>query len=251
MHSSRSGGLTKIKHSSHSGHFLLLKAPQEPYKCEGCKEVGFGPCYECEHEDCGFYLHEECAIDIPSYSIVKCSLKFHHKAPQGGDRFCYACGRAVLGFVYQCTTDKNPRDYHPSCLKLERTFTAEDGTTLHLKEETPSECLYCRRRKTPSGIEGWSYVYSCGQYCLHVACMKGMLWESWKKVFFLKEGKMSKDGALQISIPNKDVALPSGRRSVRGKQIWKMAKAAVRLIISAFVGDPTALIIEVFQLLSN
>ncbi|KAJ6720426.1 CYSTEINE/HISTIDINE-RICH C1 DOMAIN FAMILY PROTEIN [Salix viminalis] len=253
MHSSRSRGLTKIRHPSHSGHFLLLKDIRAPYKCEGCKELGFGSCYECEHEGCSFYLHVECAIDIPSYphSIVKGSLKFHHKAPQGGYRVCDACGRAVSGFVYQCDEYKDPRDYHPSCLKLERTLTAKDGTTLHLKEKKPpSKCLYCDSRKTPNGTEGWSYVSSCGEYCLHVACVKGMLWENWKEGFFHQEGKMSKasyDRALQISIPSKDVALPSGSSSSKAKKRWRKLKAAAKLIISALLGDPTALIILVIQ----
>ncbi|KAF9674757.1 hypothetical protein SADUNF_Sadunf10G0160100 [Salix dunnii] len=188
-HPSHSGGLTKITHPSHSGHFLLLKAPQEPYKCGGCEELGFGSCYECE--ECGFYLHEECAIDITSnpHSIVKCSLKFHHKAPQGGKRVCDACGRPVKGFVYQCEHE-DPNYYHPSCLKLKRTLTAKDGTTLHLKEKKPpSKCLSCGSRETPNGTKGWSYVSSCRQYCLHVACVKGMLWENWKKGFFPSRGQ--------------------------------------------------------------
>ncbi|KAG5237587.1 protein binding protein [Salix suchowensis] len=245
-------GLTKITHSSHSGHFLLLKYPQEPYKCEGCKELGFGPCYECEHEDCNFYLHEECANATPSafHSFLKCSLKFHSRAPQGapqgGERFCDACGQDVLGFVYQCK-HKNPHDYHPSCLKLKRTLTAEDGTRLHLKEKPPSKCLNCGSSKTSNGIKGWSYVSSCGQYCYHVACVKGMILEKWKKGYFLKDGKVNKASyylALESSIPNKEVALPSGSStSSKTKQIWKIAKTAVMLIVSALFGDPTALIL--------
>ncbi|KAJ6322777.1 hypothetical protein OIU77_012591 [Salix suchowensis] len=78
-------GLARIKHPSHGQHYLLLKLPHEPYWCNGCMGLGFGPCYECEHEACGFYLHEECANAAPSTShpFSKCSLKFHYNAPQG------------------------------------------------------------------------------------------------------------------------------------------------------------------------
>ncbi|KAJ6720428.1 CYSTEINE/HISTIDINE-RICH C1 DOMAIN FAMILY PROTEIN [Salix viminalis] len=254
-HSSHSGGITRITHSSHSGHFLLLKYPRAPYKCEGCKELGFGPCYECEHEDCSFYLHEECANAAPSasHSFLECNLKFHSRAPQGGERFCDACGQRVLGFVYQCT-QKNPHDYHPSCLKLKRTLTAEDGTTLHLKENPPSKCLYCGSRKTSSGIKGWSYVSSCGQDCYHVACVKDMILENWRNGY-LQDGNVNEVNnyrALESSIPNREVALPSGRSSSKTTQIWRKAKTAVMLIISALFGDPTALIsLVIQQLLSD
>ncbi|KAB5538823.1 hypothetical protein DKX38_016356 [Salix brachista] len=244
-HSSHSGGITRITHSSHSGHSLLLKYPQAPYKCEGCKELGFGPCYECEHEDCSFYLHDECATPSPSHSFSDCSLKFHSRAPQGGERVCDACGQGVLGFRYQCT-HKKPHDYHPSCLKLKRTLTAEDGTTLHLKEKPPSKCLYCGSRKTSNGIKGWSYVSSCGQYRYHVACVKDMILENWKKGYFLQDGKVNKASySLESSIPNKEVALPSGSSSSKTKQIWTKAKTAAKLIISALFGDPTGLILFV------
>ncbi|KAJ6325255.1 hypothetical protein OIU76_012354 [Salix suchowensis] len=252
----RNMGLTKITHSSHSGHFLLLKYPQEPYKCEGCKELGFGRCYECEHEDCSFYLHEECAHATPSafHSFLKCSLKFHPRAPQGGERFCDACGQDVLGFVYQCK-HKRPHDYHPSCLKLKRTLITEDGTRLHLKEKPPSKCLNCRSSRTSNGIKGWSYVSSCGQYCYHVACVKDMILENWRNGYFLQDGNVNEVNnyrALQSSIPNREVALPGGRSSSKTTQILRKAKTAVMLIISALFGDPTALIsLVIQQLLSD
>ncbi|KAF9674740.1 hypothetical protein SADUNF_Sadunf10G0158300 [Salix dunnii] len=250
-------GLTRIRHSSHSEHFLLLKYPKEPYRCEGCKELGFGPGYECEHEDCCFYLHEECANATPSafHSFLKCSLKFHSRAPQGDGRICDACGQDVLGFVYQCK-HKNPHDYHPSCLKLQRTLTAEDGTRLHLKKKLPSKCLNCGSTRTSNGIKGWSYVSSCGQYCFHVACVKDMVLENWKKGYFLQDGSVNEANsyqALESFNPNREVALPSGRRnSSKTKQVWRKAKTAVMLIISALFGDPTALIsLLIQQLLSD
>ncbi|KAJ6720425.1 CYSTEINE/HISTIDINE-RICH C1 DOMAIN FAMILY PROTEIN [Salix viminalis] len=255
-HSRHSGGLTKITHSSYSGYFLLLKNPQEPYKCDGCKELGFGPCYKCEHEGCSFYLHEECANATPSavHSYSECSLKFHFRAPQGNKRCCDACGQDVLGFVYQCK-NKHPHTYHPSCLKLKRTLTAKDGTTLHLKEKLPSKCLYCGSKKTSNGIKGWSYVSSCRQYCYHVACVKDMILENWRNGYFLQDGNVNEVNnyrALESSIPNREVALPRGRSSSMTKQIWRKAKPVVMVIISALFGDPTGLILFVIdKLLSD
>lgn len=251
-------GLTKIKHSSHdSEHFLLLKHPREPYECDGCKGLGLGPCYECEHEDCSFYLHEECANASPSafHSFSKCTLRFHSRAPQEGGRFCDACGQDVLGFVYQCK-HKKPHDYHPSCLKLQRTLTAEDGTRLHLREKLPSKCLNCGSRKTSNGIKGWSYVSSCGQYCYHVACVKDMILKKWKMGYFLQDGIVNGTDnylALQSAIPSRELELPSWKSSSKAKKIWiRKAKKAIMLIISALFGDPTTLIsLLVQQLLSD
>lgn len=248
------GLITKIKHSSHdSEHFLLLKHPRKPYECDGCKGLGLGPCYKCEHEDCNFYLHEECAKATPSAShpFSKCTLRFHSRAPQKGERYCDACGQDVLGFVYQCKHNKNPHDYHPSCLKLQRTLTADDGTRLHLREKLPSKCLNCGSRKTSNGIKGWSYVSSCGQYRYHVACVKDMILKKRLKVYFLEDGKVNETDnslALQSAIPSRELELPSRKSSSKAKKTWiRKAKKAIMLIISALFGDPTTLIVVAFQ----
>jgi len=251
------GLITKIKHSSHSEHFLLLKYPREPYECNGCRVLGLGPCYECEHEDCSFYLHEECANATPSalHSFnSKCSLRFHSRAPQRGRRFCDACGQDVLGFVYQCKY-KKPHDYHPSCLKLQHTLTAGDGTRLHLRKKLPSKCLNCGSRKTSNKIEGWSYVSSCGHYCYHVACVKDMILKKWKEGYFLQDGNVNETDnylTLQSAIPSRELELPSRKSSSKARNIWRKAKKAIMLIISALFGDPTTLIsVLVQQLLSD
>ncbi|KAJ6983150.1 hypothetical protein NC653_026078 [Populus alba x Populus x berolinensis] len=242
------GLITKIKHSSHSEHFLLLKHPREPYECDGCKGLGLGPCYECEHEDCDFYLHEECAKATPSAShpFSKYSLRFHSRAPQKGERCCDACGQDVLGFVYQCKYKKKTHDYHPSCLKLQRTLTADDGTRLHLREKLPSKCLNCGSRETSNGIEGWSYVSSCGQYRYHVACVKDMILKKWKKGYFLQDGKVNETDnslALQSAIPSRELELPSRKSSSKAKKTWiRKATKAIMIIISALFGDPTIMI---------
>ena len=247
-------GLTKIKHPSHSQHCLLLKYPQEPYQCNGCMGIGFGPCYECEHEDCSFYLHEECANAAPSTShpFSKCSLKFHDKVPQEGERYCDACGEDVSGFVYQCK-HKNPHDFHPRCLKLPRTLTTEDGLMLQLRKKLPSKCLYCGSKETSNRIQGWCYVSSSYQYCYHIACVKNMILEKWRKGYFIQDGNVKASYlALQTFNPSREIVLPSGKSSSKAKQIWSTAKTVIMLIISALFGEPTTLIsVLVQQLLSS
>ncbi|KAJ6350239.1 hypothetical protein OIU78_006411 [Salix suchowensis] len=194
-------GLTRIKHPSHSHHYLcLLKLPQEPYWCNGCMGLGFGPCYECEHEGCGFYLHEECANAAPSIShpFSKCSLKFHYNAPQGDERYCDACGEDVLGFVYQCS-HKHPHDYHPRCLKLPLTLTAGDGLILKLRKKLPSKCLRCGSKETSNRIQGWCYASSSDRYCYHIACVKDMILEKWRKGCFTQDGDVN-DVANNLSL---------------------------------------------------
>ncbi|KAJ8760317.1 hypothetical protein K2173_011870 [Erythroxylum novogranatense] len=113
--------------------------PQEPYQRNGCKELGFGPCYECEHKHCDYHLDDECANPDQTISpfVKGCTFKFHEKAPQMmGERICNACGRDVLGFVYQCI-DKVAQDLHPCCAKLQLTLSSEEET-LDLRKKLPS-----------------------------------------------------------------------------------------------------------------
>ncbi|KAJ6768012.1 BINDING PROTEIN putative-RELATED [Salix koriyanagi] len=244
-------GLTRIKHPSHSHHYLcLLKLPQEPYWCNGCMGLGFGPCYECEHEGCGFYLHEECANAAPSIShpFSKCSLKFHYNAPQGDERYCDACGEDVLGFVYQCS-HKHPHDYHPRCLKLPRTLTAGDGLILQLRKKLPSKCLRCGSKETSNRIQGWCYVSSSDRYCYHIACVKDMILEKWRKGYFTQDGDVNDANNLELQTfnPSREIALPGGRSSSKASQIWRKAATVIMVIISALFGDPSALISVLVQ----
>jgi hypothetical protein len=95
----------------------------------------------------------------------------------------------------------------------------------------------------------WSYESSCGKYSYHMACVKDLILENWRRDYF--------DGnniALQIMVPNQDIVQQTGGSSSRTKlsKYWKRAKVVLELIISAILGDPTTLIATLIQsLLSN
>uniref|UniRef100_A0A5B7BVG5 Phorbol-ester/DAG-type domain-containing protein n=1 Tax=Davidia involucrata TaxID=16924 RepID=A0A5B7BVG5_DAVIN len=64
-------------HASHPEHELELKNYEKPYKCDGCKEQGFGSRYRCEV--CNYDLHEDCMQNDPttSHKFFKgCTFKF-------------------------------------------------------------------------------------------------------------------------------------------------------------------------------
>lgn len=235
----------EIDHSSHP-HRLVLKLAQGPYACYGCKEPGLGTCYQCKYENCNFYIHEECAFPSPSAFhrlFKKCDLKFYEKAPTnyGRVRYCDACGKNVLGFSYQCT-HKNAHDLHPCCLKLKHLIEGDEGVRLSLSDEVNSRCLYCNSKEIARGVKGWSYVSSCGNYCYHVACVKEIAYENWKKGKFSGiSGEMN-----SLWLPNQGM-VPRRNGSWSGIAYWKMAKTILKLIISAIFGDPLSLIAVVVE----
>jgi hypothetical protein len=231
----------EITHLSHP-HILVLESAEEPYQCDGCKEVGFGPCFKCEQ--CNFNLHEECAMPEPSAFhpfFRKCNFRFYENAPGYRARYCDACGKDVRGFVYQCLHEK-AHDLHPCCMKLQRTLIG-DGVKLHLSDKVSTRCLKCGSKEISKGFRGWSYESSCGQYCYHVACVKNLVLENWRMGYFDHGHNMM---ALQIMAPNEDNIVQqtggssSGRR--KASKYWRMAKVALTLIISAIFGDPTTVV---------
>lgn len=246
--------ITELEHPSHPDHMLTLKSSDAAYMCEGCKELGLGPCFECQ--DCNFHLHEECAM--PSKSsyhphFKRCEFTFREETYNGG-RYCDACGKDVMGFVYQCTHD-NAHDLHPCCLKLQRKIIAGDGLVLRLSDKVPSKCLKCNSREISRGIKGWSYVSSCGEFCYHVACVKDLVLENWRNGYFDGDKNINSVSAqtsnnfalMQIGGPSNQVAQTGGRIGSKAKKFWRIAKMVLKLIISAIFGDPTggiAMIVE-------
>ncbi|KAH7537214.1 hypothetical protein FEM48_Zijuj03G0068900 [Ziziphus jujuba var. spinosa] len=241
--------ITEFEHPNHPDHILMLKSSDVPYKCDGCKELGFGPCFKCE--DCNFHLHEECALASKSsyHPLLKrCELRFCEETY--GGRYCDACGKDVMGFVYQCTHD-NAHDLHPCCLKLQRIIIG-DGFELRLSDKVPSKCLKCNSKEISRGIKGWSYVSSCGEYCYHVACVKDLVLENWRNGYFDGDNdnisaQTSNLALLQIASPSNEVAQRGGRLGSKAKKFWRIAKMVLKLIISAIFGDPTggiAIIVE-------
>ncbi|MCI08022.1 hypothetical protein A2U01_0029093, partial [Trifolium medium] len=81
-------------------HSLQYKPPGAPYKCSGCKELGFGSSYHCENINCNYILHEECANPDYSYTFhpffEKSNFEFYKKPPGYRTRYCDACGKDVL-----------------------------------------------------------------------------------------------------------------------------------------------------------
>ncbi|KAL1360133.1 uncharacterized protein LOC107485302 [Arachis duranensis] len=171
-----------MDHPNHS-HPLHLNPPGAPYKCNGCKELGFGPSYGCEI--CNYILHEECAnVDRLAFHrfFPKSHFEFFEKAPGYRTRYCDACGKDVLGFVYHCS--QTGFDLHPCCLKLKDSVCDKDGcVTLKLSQKVPRKCLKYKSRNVVNKVKGWSYV-SCNEdnnSCYHVSCVKELILENWKR----------------------------------------------------------------------
>ncbi|XP_031479215.1 uncharacterized protein LOC116250028 [Nymphaea colorata] len=224
----------EIIHSSHPQHRLKFEYKEVPFRCDGCKEAGIGCRYKCEL--CDFDLHKCCAV--PSQSIShpfypKCNFQFFTRPPGNGLRYCNACGKDVLGFVYHCRLCGF--DLHPCCYNLPHML--DDGDVkLYLHKKVSSACHRCGR-KGPS----WSYRSACKKYHLHVSCVKEMLADNWQDLYY-SNGKRSLE--LYTRIPSLKGTLQNHHRSKRGKvrKCCEMAGLAVQFIISAVLGDPTAMI---------
>lgn len=224
---------TEILHSSHPQHRLKFEYSESPFKCDGCKEVGIGSRYKCTI--CDFDLHVHCALHSPSIShpfYPKCSFQFMSCQPGNTPRFCNACEKDVTGFIYHCKACGF--DLHPCCAKLPMALS--DGETkLYLYKKVSSSCHRCGRKG-----RSWSYRSSCKKYNLHVACVKEMLVESWHELYFGR-GKGAK---LETRIPSLKNTLRTHHNKSKGKmkRCCEMAGMAVQSVISAVLGDPTALI---------
>ncbi|XP_012091484.2 uncharacterized protein LOC105649450 [Jatropha curcas] len=250
----------EIQYPGHQ-HPLKLKPPPAPYRCDGCKELGFDICYQCE--TCNhFSIHRECAIPTsPTYLqfFDDCRFEFYDKSqitPDKG-RDCDVCGLDIKGFVYQCSCKKY--DMHPHCAKLPETLDGE-GVKLQLKKKSSLKCQKCHFRiNSGKGPKGLCYVSSCETYCFHVACLKEMVYENWQNSYFNGDNKESDE----VSKAN-DLALQNTGSSSTSTEIveqkrkssrngWKMAIVVLKLILSAIFGEPitgfTALIATIAHIL--
>ena len=247
--------VTEFEHPSHP-HILTLKPSGEPYKCDGCKELGFGPCYHCQ--DCNYHLHEECAMASESAYhpfFKKCHFIFRNETY---DRICDACGKDVMGVSYKCLHDK-AHDLHPCCLKLQHTIYGDGGIKLKLSDKVSSKCLKCKSKEISKGKKGWSYVSSCGEFCYHVACVKDLVLENWKNGYFDGDVDQKNNLALmQIGTSststctcNEVVESGGGWFGSKGKRFWRIARMVLKLVISAIFGDPIAGIAIVVEALNS
>ncbi|KAG2730286.1 hypothetical protein I3760_01G285500 [Carya illinoinensis] len=227
--------ITEIKHSSHR-HQLKLMCSPTPYTCDGCKELGFEACYQCNKKlsICNFHLHEECAIasSCPTKHpfFKKGNFIFRDKSPSHA-KFCVACGKQVRGFRYR-STRKKAHVLHTCCLKHPANIT-DGGVNLNLAEKTPSKCLICHKKKVSKEIEGWAYVSTCGKYCYHVACVKDLCLENWKKGYLRQQN--TSNLVVQQTVLS---------RSQLGKKGSSMIKSVLELIISAILGNAVSIALQ-------
>ncbi|XWS56564.1 hypothetical protein CRYUN_Cryun09bG0096100 [Craigia yunnanensis] len=237
-------------------HQLELKKSKVPFFCDGCKELGFGLCYQCNEKNCDFILHEECGIRRPSpfqQFFKKCDFEFHKKNPLGsGTRTCDACALDIQGYLYQCSHGNT--DLHPCCANLPPVFSLPyTDMEIYLCEEIKSKCLKCHSRKRSSGkVRGLSYVSSDGKLCYHVACLKEALFENWKKGYFQLD-VVADDEKKSIVLHNlapKEVARSRGQSSKAMKGI-KWLVIFLKLVVSAIFGEPLTLISTLFQFYHN
>ncbi|KAK5795407.1 uncharacterized protein LOC108462558 [Gossypium arboreum] len=237
----------------HPQHELVWKKSQVPFICDGCKELGFGVCYQCPHKKCNYILHEQCAIRRPSppfqQVFPKCNFQFHKENPLGSTtRVCDICASDIQGFLYQCTREDH--DLHPHCASLPPVFSLPDSNTeIYLRKEIKSRCLKCQSKKR----SGLSYVSSDGKLCYHVACLKEACLENWKKGYFQLDviaDDENKCLALQNLAP-KHVVLRSKDQSSKARKGIKWVIIFLKLLVSAIFGEPLTLLSTLFQLYEN
>ncbi|KAK8508572.1 hypothetical protein V6N13_130654 [Hibiscus sabdariffa] len=224
-----------ISNPFHPHHKLKLEYTEIPFDCDGCKEAGIGLKYSCRH--CDFDLHKACAKPSPAIThpfYKNCEFQFFYKPPGEHMRICDACRKDVLGFVYHCR--RCDFDLHPCCANLPQVL--DDGEhNLYLSLKISSSCHHCGGKG-----RGWSYRSQCKSYNLHVSCVKELLVESWQAMYF--NADKNKVRELQTRIPSLSGTLRNhdGGRGRKAKKYCEMAGGAVRLIVSAILGDPTAII---------
>ncbi|XP_027356389.1 uncharacterized protein LOC113865817 [Abrus precatorius] len=224
---------SEISHFSHPQHKLRFEYSEFPFKCDGCKEIGIGSRYKCSI--CDYDLHMHCAM-ITSPTLfhpfyTKCTFQFMSAPPGDTPRYCNACEKDVSGFVYHCKSCGF--DLHPCCAKLP--MVLDDGEVkLFLYSKVSSACHRCGRKG-----RSWSYRSKCKSYNLHVACVRELLVENWHEVYV----GCSK---VESNIPRLKNTLYSAHNSRRSKGKMKkcceIAGFALQIVISAVLGDPTALI---------
>ncbi|KAF5467316.1 hypothetical protein F2P56_017150 [Juglans regia] len=246
--------ITELTHSSHPDHVLkLTNRIETPYKCDGCKEQGFHPCYQCHENGCDFHLHEHCAKADHSAPITHAFFDnirfiFHNNfRPQSriSLSFCVACGKSVQGFKYQSFCGK-AHVIHPCCLNLPLALSAPQGdqeVKLRLLKKSKywptSKCLRCQNRKISKDIHGWVYVSTSGDFCYHVACVQDLILDRWKTDQLQYPNGDPGRQTLQLAIEHNN--LP--QRKVRKIQ-WVVIKVALHLLIGAIFGEAIGGIID-------
>ncbi|KAF8025976.1 hypothetical protein BT93_F2724 [Corymbia citriodora subsp. variegata] len=234
----------EISHPAHPlpHHRLKLEYSEVPFDCHGCKEAGIGLRYKCQL--CRYELHKACGSAPPTVThpyYKKCTFNYYYQPPDRNLRVCDACGTDILGFVYHCQC--RDLDLHPCCVDLPQVL--DDGNNvLYLSKSISGPCLHCGGKGSGPG---WAYKSQSRSYNLHVSCVKKLLVESWLASYFKVD--QNKVQELHTKIPSLSGASRTNAR-VKGdtmKKYLQMAGGAVQLVVSAILGDPTAIIAGVLR----
>ncbi|KAI5577985.1 hypothetical protein POPTR_009G170201v4 [Populus trichocarpa] len=116
-----------------------------------------------------------------------------------------------------------------------------DASQLYLCRKLSGACHRCGGKG-----HGWSYRSRCKTYNLHLSCVKELLVESWEAMYLkVDENKVRE---MQSRIPSLKGTLANHHGGIRGGKVTRccqMAGGAIRLIVSAILGDPTSIIAAV------
>ncbi|PRQ24393.1 putative chromatin regulator PHD family [Rosa chinensis] len=207
-----------ISHESHC-HQLKLEDTKFPFRCDGCKMIGMGQRYTCAA--CNFDLHKHCGVDphTPMFHplMPKCkNLKFCLRPPKKATQYCDACTKPVTGFLYRC--EGCDFDLHPCCANLPMELEHE-GLKLKLIEKDGR----------------WIYRSRCKKYKLEVAYAREIIEESSTELM----------GSEMTSVPKIKNMVQTGHSRGKVRRYCEMVGLALKIVISALLGDPTSLIIAV------
>jgi C1 domain len=200
---------------------------------------------------CDFDLHKVCTMAPNSMAhpfYKKCEFRSYYKPPGPYKRVCDGCRKEVQGFVYHCT--RCGFELHPCCANLPLCLDNGELHNFNLCEKLSSAYHRCGNK----GL-GWSYQSKCKNYNLHVSCVKELLVESWQTVCLdqNKNGKHGREAQMSVMVPSLNSTLQNHHKGLVGKvrPCCQMAVSAIRIIISAILGDPTAMIVEVLGALHS
>ncbi|KAF8402889.1 hypothetical protein HHK36_010981 [Tetracentron sinense] len=243
---------TRQLHPSHPKHELEWVNRQKSYKCDGCKEGGFGPRYRCDR--CDYDLHEACMFpkSPTTHDFFKeRSFKFFDRPQGNGERYCDACGRDIEGFVYHCKEAN--LDFHPCCVNLTRVIKVGVTEFRICEEEAPSKCCYCEKKNLGKDTKGRSYASTCeNSYYLHVACVTKMIAENSKKDYF-RSGDGDNENCLVLKnrVPDRRLSLNRSSKGGKKSRFWKIAEIVLSTLTAILFGNPTPVIINVLLLALN
>ncbi|KAK8671724.1 hypothetical protein V6N13_038311 [Hibiscus sabdariffa] len=236
-------------------HELVPAKSEAPFSCDGCKELGFGPCYRCPNTSCNYIVHIECHIPLPTISSHQffkgCNFKFHKESPTGpGTRICDVCASDIHRFSYQCSRGKY--DLHPHCANLPPSFSLPDSDTkINLCEKIKSICVQCKKKKRSSGkVQGLSYASSDDKLRYHVACLNEAHVKNWRNGQLKLDFSCNEESSsleLQNLAPNQVARTQNSKAMKRIKWLITFLK----LVVSALFGDHFTLISTLYHLFQN